>query len=210
MKPLLPLVLFALCSAKAQTNLPPLPIPLTAEEDARLMATGELPQHGAGPGGGRLVTYNFHNAPLFTLTNFFTDLTGVRVEGASNSVAEITLKADERVTVPEFLAAFSNELKRLDITLEPVTTGVVRVRDAHTWTSPGAAGTGTNQPPRPRYTGRALNKHLEDYGLRPGIQSRPPPLTPEQDAELVRQGILPPKDDCDTNAPAKVPMVGKP
>lgn len=228
MKSFFALVLFALCSAQAQTNLPPLPIPLTPEQDARLVATGELPAHVAVPGDGRLIAYNFHNAPLFTLTDYFTELTGVRVEGASNSVAEFTLKSDEKVSVPEFLAIFSNELKRLDITLEPVTTGVVRVHDAHAWKAPSAprpsyaerrqqrlaaTGTSTNPPPRPRYTGEALKKHLEDYNAevqRRGLPPLPIPLTPEEDAELVRQGILPPIDNCATNAPAKVPMTGKP
>lgn len=55
----------------------------------------------------------------------------------------------------------------------------------------------TAQPaPPPKYTGEALQKHLQDYQeevIRQGLPPLPIPLTPEQDARLVKEGVLPPQ-----------------
>jgi hypothetical protein len=48
---------------------------------------------------------------------------------------------------------------------------------------------------KPKYTGDELAKHLYDYQMeviRQGLPPLPIPLTPEQDAQLVREGVLPP------------------
>lgn len=47
----------------------------------------------------------------------------------------------------------------------------------------------------PRYTGEELRKHLQEYNMeviRQGLPPLPLELTPEQDAALVAEGILPP------------------
>lgn len=47
----------------------------------------------------------------------------------------------------------------------------------------------------PELTGAVLEKHLEEYNMqaiREGMPPLPIPLTPEQDAQLVREGVLPP------------------
>lgn len=58
----------------------------------------------------------------------------------------------------------------------------------------------TVQPPRPeqepRLTGEALRKHLEKVqmdAIRSGLPPLPLPLTPEMDAQLVAEGVLPPQ-----------------
>ncbi|HMP89591.1 MAG TPA: hypothetical protein PJ991_05295 [Kiritimatiellia bacterium] len=52
-------------------------------------------------------------------------------------------------------------------------------------------------PPEAKYTGEALTRHLHDYQMeviRQGLPPLPIPLTPEQDAQLVAEGYLPPLD----------------
>ncbi|HMP98054.1 MAG TPA: hypothetical protein PKA51_14120 [Kiritimatiellia bacterium] len=52
-------------------------------------------------------------------------------------------------------------------------------------------------PPEPKYTGEELTKHLYEYQMeviRQGLPPLPIPLTPEQDAQLVAEGYLPPID----------------
>ena len=51
------------------------------------------------------------------------------------------------------------------------------------------------EPIVPKYTGAELEKHLSDYQMeviRQGLPPLPIPLTPEQDAQLVKEGVLPP------------------
>lgn len=51
-------------------------------------------------------------------------------------------------------------------------------------------------PPQPKYTGEALQKHLQDYQMeviRQGLPPLPIPLTPDQDSQLVKEGVLPPQ-----------------
>jgi hypothetical protein len=53
---------------------------------------------------------------------------------------------------------------------------------------------------QPRYTGEELRKHLQEYNLeviRQGLPPLPLELTPEQDATLVAEGILPPNPNND-------------
>jgi hypothetical protein len=55
---------------------------------------------------------------------------------------------------------------------------------------------GQAQPPQPKYTGEALQKHLQDYNMeviRQGLPPLPIPLSPDQDQQLVREGVLPPQ-----------------
>lgn len=50
-------------------------------------------------------------------------------------------------------------------------------------------------PPEPKYTGAELETHLHEYQMeviRQGLPPLPIPLTPEQDAQLVAEGYLPP------------------
>lgn len=50
-------------------------------------------------------------------------------------------------------------------------------------------------PPQPVYTGAELEKHLQEYQMeviRQGLPPLPLPLTPEMDAQLVSEGVLPP------------------
>lgn len=51
-------------------------------------------------------------------------------------------------------------------------------------------------PPPPQLTGEALQKHLQNVqmdAIRNGLPPLPMPLTPEMDAQLVSEGILPPQ-----------------
>ena len=51
-------------------------------------------------------------------------------------------------------------------------------------------------PPVPELTGEALKKHLEQVqmdAIRNGLPPLPLPLTPEMDAKLVSEGVLPPQ-----------------
>ncbi len=57
-----------------------------------------------------------------------------------------------------------------------------------------ASGTSTNAA-RPSIFGQELTKHLREYQqtvIRQGLPALPIPLTPEEDAQLVKDGILPP------------------
>lgn len=50
------------------------------------------------------------------------------------------------------------------------------------------------EPPKPKYTGEELTKHLQEYQMeviRQGLPPLPIPLTPEMDAKLVSEGVLP-------------------
>jgi len=50
-------------------------------------------------------------------------------------------------------------------------------------------------PPKPKYTGEELERHLREYQMeciRRGLPPLPIPLTPEMDAQLVAEGVLPP------------------
>lgn len=50
-------------------------------------------------------------------------------------------------------------------------------------------------PPEPKFTGDELKKHLQEYNMeaiREGLPPLPIPLTPEQDDQLVKEGVLPP------------------
>lgn len=53
------------------------------------------------------------------------------------------------------------------------------------------------EPPlEPKLTGEALKKHLEQVqmdAIRNGLPPLPLPLTPEMDAQLVKEGVLPPQ-----------------
>ncbi len=51
-------------------------------------------------------------------------------------------------------------------------------------------------PTKPKLSGKALKKHLEEVqmdAIRTGKPPLPLPLTPEMDAQLVQEGILPPQ-----------------
>lgn len=51
-------------------------------------------------------------------------------------------------------------------------------------------------PPEPKLSGEALKKHLENVqmdAIRNGLPPLPLPLTPEMDAQLVKEGVLPPQ-----------------
>ncbi len=78
-----------------------------------------------------------------------------------------------------------------------------RMRAAPPATNPGTPGGASAPvvaqpappPPQPRLTGKALEKHLREYQLeviRQGLPPLPIPLTPQQDAQLVKEGVLPP------------------
>ncbi len=59
---------------------------------------------------------------------------------------------------------------------------------------PPAPPTAPPTPPAPKLTGEALHKHLQEYQMeviRKGLPPLPIPLTPEQDEQLVQEGILP-------------------
>jgi hypothetical protein len=52
------------------------------------------------------------------------------------------------------------------------------------------------KPPEPKLTGEALRKHLEEVqmdAIRNGLPPLPMQLTPEMDAQLVSEGVLPPQ-----------------
>lgn len=60
-----------------------------------------------------------------------------------------------------------------------------------------AARQSSEAPPQPKYTGEELEKHLKEYQMeviRQGLPPLPIPLTPEQDAQLVQEGVLPPME----------------
>jgi len=51
-------------------------------------------------------------------------------------------------------------------------------------------------PPEPKLSGEALKNHLEQVqmdAIRNGLPPLPLPLTPEMDAQLVKEGVLPPQ-----------------
>jgi hypothetical protein len=51
-------------------------------------------------------------------------------------------------------------------------------------------------PPQPTLTGEALQKHLENVqmdAIRNGLPPLPMPLSPAMDAQLVKEGVLPPQ-----------------
>lgn len=69
-----------------------------------------------------------------------------------------------------------------------------------TWEERRRARTPQPEPPpeipQPRFTGAELERHLQEYQLeviRQGLPPLPIPLTPEMDARLVAEGILPPR-----------------
>jgi hypothetical protein len=65
------------------------------------------------------------------------------------------------------------------------------------------------QPVEPKLTGAALEAHLQEYQkevLRKGMPPLPVALTPENDAQLVQEGVLPPISvDADGNVVTPAP-----
>ena len=65
------------------------------------------------------------------------------------------------------------------------------------------------QPVEPKLTGAALEAHLQEYQkevLRKGMPPLPVALTPENDAQLVQEGVLPPISvDAEGNVVAPAP-----
>jgi len=54
------------------------------------------------------------------------------------------------------------------------------------------------KPPEPKLTGDDLQQHLREYQMeviRQGLPPLPIPLTPEMDAQLVAEGVLPPLEE---------------
>lgn len=71
-----------------------------------------------------------------------------------------------------------------------------------------AQGNAAIERPPPKYTGEELRKHLQEYNLeaiRQGLPALPIELTPEQDLQLVREGVLPPPDGMSLPEPAPEP-----
>ncbi len=62
--------------------------------------------------------------------------------------------------------------------------------------TPPSTPSSSPPPPPPRLQGPELEKQLREYQMeviRKGLPPLPIPLTPEQDAQLVQEGILPPQ-----------------
>lgn len=70
------------------------------------------------------------------------------------------------------------------------------------------------QPVEPKLTGAALEAHLQEYQkevLRKGMPPLPVALTPENDAQMVQEGVLPPISvDADGNVVTPVAPPGGP
>lgn len=58
----------------------------------------------------------------------------------------------------------------------------------------------TPPPEAPKYTPEEMQRHLEQYQMdviRQGLPALPIPLTPEMDAQLVNEGVLPPAEEAE-------------
>lgn len=205
----------------APRPLPQLPIPLTPEEDARLVAEGVLPP--LDPSDVRH-SYNFTNASLEMVTAYYAALSGRTIVGAERLKVDITLRSAEPVSARQALADMSNALARAGVAMDTATNGVITVRLAtnapaeHAEPPPSSAGgltyedrrrmrmpaaaAETSPPPvRAKYNGEELSKRLSEYKLqiiRAGLPPLPIPLTEEEDRKLVTEGILP-SPDAGTN-----------
>ena len=202
---------------------PQLPIPLTPEEDDRLVAEGVLPPLDRKDDHRSRYTYNYTNCPLGMVMQSYAALAGRTVVGAERLTVDITLCSEEQVTREQMLADISNALARAGVVMDTATNGVITVRlatnapAAHAEPPPSSGGAltpeewkrirmqagaaETNPPPVPtKYSGAELSKRLSEYKLqviRAGLPPLPIPLTEEEGSRLAAEGIAVP-----TNIPA--------
>jgi hypothetical protein len=211
------LVLCSPVAAADDTAMPELPIPLTPEEDDRLVAEGILPAITATNVVPLTHSFNFRETPVRYVMDWYADLAHVKVQGCEAVTATVTLKSDAKLSRSEALAAISNALNRANVGIYPVSDGLVEVRyinpptNAETnrvameATHGGSTGrmsyaerrrlrmSATSQPnalPTPKYDSGELTKHLSEYNLeviRAGLPPLPIPLAPEEDAKLEHE-----------------------
>ena len=168
-----------------------LPITLTPEEDAALVAQGVLPP----PDGTNAIAnvrasevyhlVKFTNATLFHVMSWYSDLTSLKVVGCEDLHARVTIAPGGPLTTAESLRAISNALAEIDIAIHPVSNDAVRVTyvgDARDALRKGVVLNTTSSAVQTSTT-EVLQKHLMEYRGEASRLGLPPIADPRSQAK---------------------------
>lgn len=120
------------------------------------------------------------------------EVDGLELVDADLGASEAMVRRDNEVALFKLAAADPTPIPKSEQTRRK--TSYQERRNERAQTTPTA--TQPEPPKEPALTGDALRKHLENVqmdAIRNGLPPLPLPLTPEMDAQLVSEGILPPQ-----------------
>jgi hypothetical protein len=120
------------------------------------------------------------------------EVDGLELVDADLGASEAMVRRDNEVALFKLAAADPTPIPKSEQTRRQ--TSYQERRNERAQTTPTA--TQPEPPKEPALTGDALRKHLENVqmdAIRNGLPPLPLPLTPEMDAQLVSEGILPPQ-----------------
>jgi hypothetical protein len=150
------------------------------------------------------------NLSLWTVARRYTEWTGKKMEIVQGVYATITFPSNVTLSVEQAVQHVETELTKQNVGVFPIATNRVVV----TWIDPSKAKPESvsmsfaermrfrrealrqHVVEQPTLTGKDLQKHLREVNLeyiRKGMPPQPIHLTPEEDAKLVEEGILPPQ-----------------
>jgi hypothetical protein len=105
-------------------------IGMTPELREQLIESGDLPN--PRDRSATMHTLNFRNAPLRQVLEYYTILTGKKVDIEPGLTATITLKTDKRITNGEAIAQCEEALNKQNICIVAVSTNLVKaISKAH-------------------------------------------------------------------------------
>ncbi|MFC1497714.1 hypothetical protein ACFLS1_04455 [Verrucomicrobiota bacterium] len=160
------------------------------------------------------IFFHFDNTPLSLVCDHYTHITGKRVEVVRGVDASITVKSNKAATLQEYTELVEAKLKEVNVGLFPISTN----RLVAAWINPPIIKSKSRkisyselrerrleamrqrrvEQPASKLKGEELDQHLRKYNLqliRKGeAPALPIQLTPEEDAQLVKEGVLPPVD----------------
>ena len=175
-----------------------------------MVATGALAVALTAFAEESMLTFRFMNTPLDVVLSDYAEKAGKRVEVVKGTHATLTLKTDRAVSVSTYCRIVEDALASMNIGLFPIGTN----RLVAAWIDPAKGWSRmavTNEPwqrelqarrkavlrgdpiraPLSEETVRKLRDYQMDL-IRSGKAPLPIPLTEEMDAQLVKEGVLPP------------------
>ena len=149
-----------------------------------------------GNGNARAGLVNLRDNSIVSLSLNATDSTSgiqfLAVDFAQESA--VFSKSGDRQTIKMSAAAVPVAAAAPSPSRMPPSRGSMGGRRFNNRPMPQPPSAPPQQPAQPRLTGEQLEAHLQEYQkevLRKGMPPLPVALTPENDAELVREGVLP-------------------
>jgi hypothetical protein len=180
----------------------------------------------------------FADAPLRSVLDHYAETTGKRVEIVQGVSAFVTLQTKQPVTAEQYSRLLEAKLKESNIGLFTIATNRIvatwidaRAKPA-TDTAPSHGRRvptsyrellekrraerqrkPVTRPLGPKLTGEKLQERLREYNMdliRKGDLPLPIKLTPEEDAQLVKEGVLPPIEGGPADAARPEKKVAEP